>query len=141
MEVEQAMPVSRHNFYNVQGASMRKAPFLSPRLFTGFVPPPSLPNPPPSTKQPKMPQNTDTPFVEKLAITHVEEALGHGAVDSAKNASDAEHKAAFWSTFKTHRMAVFWSCVISLSIVMEGYDTILINNFWAYPTCESKHAL
>ena len=79
---------------------------------------------------------TDTPYIEKLATAHVEEALGHGAVDEAKNASDKEHNSRFRQTFKTHRAAVFWSCVISLSIVMEGYDTILIPNFWAYPTCE-----
>lgn len=80
--------------------------------------------------------NTDTPYVEKLATTHIEDVLGKGAVDEAKNASDNEHKAPFWQTLKTYRWGVFWSCVISMSIVMEGYDTILMGNFWPYPTCE-----
>jgi SP family general alpha glucoside:H+ symporter-like MFS transporter len=83
-----------------------------------------------------MPVNTDTPYVEKVATAHVEEKLGHGAADEAKNASDNEHKAAFWETFKKYRAGVFWSCIISMTIVMEGYDTILMYNFWAYPTCE-----
>lgn len=64
--------------------------------------------------------NTDTPYVEKIATAHVESTLGDGAVDEAKNASDNEHKATFGQTFKTYRWAVFWSCVISMSIVMEG---------------------
>lgn len=80
----------------------------------------------------------DTVFVEKAATLHVEEHLGHGAVNDAKNASDREHEAGVWATLKKHRKAVFWSCVISMSIVMEGYDTILLGNFWGYPTCKRE---
>lgn len=25
--------------------------------------------------------------------------------------------------------------IISMTVVMEGYDTILMGNFWAYPRC------
>ena len=85
-----------------------------------------------------MPVNTDTPYVEKVATAHVEEKLGHGAADDAKRASDNEHSAAFWETFKKYRAGVFWSCIISLTIVMEGYDTSLMYNFWAYPTCKYR---
>ena len=83
-----------------------------------------------------MPSNTDTPNVEKLATAHVEETLGHDAVDEAKRASEAEHSATFWTTFKKHKKGVFWSCIISLTIVMEGYDVSLMYNFMAYPTCK-----
>jgi MFS transporter, SP family, general alpha glucoside:H+ symporter len=68
---------------------------------------------------------------EKTAAAHVEATLGATALDDAKNASDNEHKATFWTAVKTHKKAVFWSAVISMSIVMEGYDTILLGNFWA----------
>ena len=80
--------------------------------------------------------NTDTVYVEKVATARVEEKLGHDAVDEAKHASDNEHKATFWATFEKHRRAVFWSCIISMTIVMEGYDVVLMYNFWAYLTCE-----
>lgn len=83
-----------------------------------------------------MPVNTDTPYVEKVATAHVEEKLGHGAADEAKNASDNEHKATVRETLKKYRAAVCWSFVISMTIVMEGYDTILMYNFWGYPTCK-----
>ena len=79
--------------------------------------------------------NTDTPRVEKIATAHVEETLGQGATDEAKHASDNEHKATFRQVIKSHRWAIFWSCVISMSVVMEGYDTILMGNFMGYPTC------
>lgn len=82
-----------------------------------------------------MPTHNDTLGVEKSATAQVEDILGHGAADEARQASDEQHKAGFRSTFKTHKAAIFWSAIISLSIVMEGYDTILIGNFWAYPSC------
>lgn len=82
--------------------------------------------------------NLDTPFVEKVADVHVEEKLGHGAIHEAKQASDKEHQAPFWETFKKHKTAVFWSMVISMSIVMEGYDVMLMGSFMAYPTCKSS---
>lgn len=85
--------------------------------------------------------NPSAPYVEKVATAHVEEKLGHGAAEEAKNASDNEHKATFRETFKKYRAAVFWSCVISMTIVMEGYDTILMYNFWPYPTCKCDREL
>lgn len=50
-----------------------------------------------------MPGNTDTVAVEKLATAHVEEQLGHGALDEAKHASDEEHKATFKESVKKHK--------------------------------------
>ncbi|KAK3291216.1 sugar transporter-like protein [Chaetomium fimeti] len=39
---------------------------------------------------------------------------------------------------RQNRKAVFWSVMISMSIIMEGYDTILIGNFFAYPEFAKK---
>ena len=46
------------------------------------------------------------PAVEKLATAHVEEQLGHGATDEAKNASDLEHQATFKESIKKHKWSV-----------------------------------
>lgn len=59
-------------------------------------------------------------FAEKVAAAHVEATLGHGALDEAKHASDNEHSTGFFQAIKSHKKAVFWSAVISMSIVMEG---------------------
>lgn len=64
--------------------------------------------------------------VEKAAAHEVEEKLGADAIFQAKHASDEEHNETFFQTFKNNRKAVAWSIAISLSIVMEGYDTILM---------------
>lgn len=64
--------------------------------------------------------------VEKAAAHEVEERLGADALFQAKNASDEEHQQTLLQALKANRKAVAWSMAISLSIVMEGYDTILM---------------
>lgn len=73
------------------------------------------------------------------AHSHVEDALGYTAIEDAKNASDAEHAQTFFQAMKANRKAVFWSALISMSIVMEGYDTILMGNFFGYPAFQRKY--
>jgi len=41
----------------------------------------------------------------------------------AKLATEAEHSMPLWQGIKTYRKAVFWSVLVSTSIIMEGYDT------------------
>lgn len=81
----------------------------------------------------------DVEVIEKSATAQVESTLGKGAIYEAKNASDDEHQQTPWQAVKANRMAIFWSALISLSIVMEGYDTILIGNFFAYPEFQKKY--
>ncbi|RJE20602.1 Maltose permease [Aspergillus sclerotialis] len=82
---------------------------------------------------------TNTEFIlEKAAAHHVEDTLGHGAIIEAKQASDEERTQKLWPALKANRKAVAWSVLISLSIVMEGYDVILMNNFFAYPSFQRK---
>lgn len=50
-----------------------------------------------------MPGDRDAVAVEKLATAHVEEQLGHGALDEAKHASDEEHKATVRESLKKHK--------------------------------------
>lgn len=77
--------------------------------------------------------------LEKVAAHHVEETLGHGAIFDAKQASDDEHAQTLWQALKANRKAVGWSMLVSLSVVMEGYDTLLISNFFGYPEFAKKY--
>ncbi|KAJ5625334.1 hypothetical protein N7510_001643 [Penicillium lagena] len=77
--------------------------------------------------------------LEKAAAHHVEDTLGHGAVIEAKRATDEEHAQTLWQALSQNRKAVGWSVMISMSIIMEGYDTILMGNFFAYPTFRQKY--
>ncbi|WQF85352.1 Putative major facilitator, sugar transporter, major facilitator superfamily [Colletotrichum destructivum] len=77
--------------------------------------------------------------LRKAAENEVEEKLGQSAIFEAKQASDEEHAQTLKQALSQNRKAVFWSVMISMSIVMEGYDVILINNFFAYPEFQRKY--
>ncbi|KAF3390771.1 Maltose permease MAL31 [Talaromyces pinophilus] len=77
--------------------------------------------------------------LEKSALHHVEDALGVGAVVEAMRATDEEHEQTLWQAIRANRKAVAWSVLISMSIIMEGYDTILMGNFFAFPTFQQKY--
>ncbi|KAL1962672.1 hypothetical protein VTN77DRAFT_9306 [Rasamsonia byssochlamydoides] len=77
--------------------------------------------------------------LEKSAAHHVEDTLGQGALIEAKHASDEEHRQTLWQALSANRKAVAWSMLISMSIVMEGYDVILIGNFFGYPQFAKKY--
>lgn len=77
--------------------------------------------------------------VEKSAAHQLEDTLGHGAIDDAKQASDEEHAQTLWQAIVANRKAVFWSMMISMTIIMEGYDTILMGNFFGYPEFKKKY--
>ncbi|KAJ0344333.1 hypothetical protein COL154_010847 [Colletotrichum chrysophilum] len=77
--------------------------------------------------------------LRKAAENEVEEKLGQSAIFEAKQASDDEHAQTLMQALTQNRKAVFWSVMISMSIVMEGYDVILINNFFAYPEFQKKY--
>jgi MFS transporter, SP family, general alpha glucoside:H+ symporter len=40
---------------------------------------------------------------------------------------------------KAYPLAIFWCLTVSTCVIMEGYDTILIGNFYAYPTFQKKY--
>lgn len=64
-----------------------------------------------------------------------ENPVAHGSamdfINSARNATEKEHKMTLLQGIKTYPKAIAWSMLISTCIVMEGYDVCLINNFCA----------
>ena len=57
--------------------------------------------------------------VEKKGIEHVEAIE---VTKEAKIASQAEKESTFWQALKSNKKSAMWSAVISLTIIMEGYD-------------------
>lgn len=55
-------------------------------------------------------------------------ALSIAAQDSARNEKDMTVRQAL----KAYKKAILWSLVISTCVIMEGYDTNLLGNFFAY---------
>jgi SP family general alpha glucoside:H+ symporter-like MFS transporter len=58
---------------------------------------------------------------------------------AAKDGADLEHHLSPWQAVKAYPMAIFWAVLVSMCVIMEGYDTILIGNFYAYPTFAQKY--
>ncbi|KAJ5288238.1 hypothetical protein N7478_003924 [Penicillium angulare] len=59
-------------------------------------------------------------------------------IEKARRASNFEHHLTNWDAFKQFPKAVFFSFVLSLAIIMEGYDTSLLGSFYAYPTFQKR---
>jgi SP family general alpha glucoside:H+ symporter-like MFS transporter len=70
----------------------------------------------------------DSEFVEKITSD-----------TAAQIATEDEHALSTKEAFRRYPTAVFWAIVMSLTIIMEGYDTILIGNFYAYPSFKRKY--
>jgi MFS transporter, SP family, general alpha glucoside:H+ symporter len=51
----------------------------------------------------------------------------------AKQAADDEHNLTFTQGVRKYPKAVMWSILLSTSIIMEGYDIVLISSFFAQP--------
>ncbi|KAK9366859.1 general substrate transporter [Lipomyces kononenkoae] len=73
--------------------------------------------------------------LDVLNVDLYSEQLNHNAAVGA----ESEAAMSLWKSMKAYPMAIFWSLVVSMCVVMEGYDTILINNFYAYPTFARKY--
>ncbi|KAM0447602.1 hypothetical protein ACHAO4_008929 [Trichoderma viride] len=67
-------------------------------------------------------------------------ALEHQSLDAAKDtelarqAAEADHNLGFLQAIRKYPKAVMWSVLLSTSIIMEGYDIVLINSFFAQPS-------
>ncbi|KAJ5540914.1 hypothetical protein N7494_005990 [Penicillium frequentans] len=59
--------------------------------------------------------------------------------DNAKQGADLEKQMTLGRAIKLYPKAVFWSIVLSTALVMEGYDTLLLANFYALPTFSKKY--
>lgn len=56
----------------------------------------------------------------------------------AKQAAEDEHSLTFLQAIRLHPRAVIWSVLLSTCIIMEGYDLVLIQSFFAQPAF-SRH--
>lgn len=75
---------------------------------------------------------------QQATLEHAE-FTGKTLNEDARMATQTEHTMPLWQGIKTYRKAVFWSVVVSASIIMEGYDTTLIGSFFGYPAFREKY--
>lgn len=53
--------------------------------------------------------------------------------EDAARATEAEHSLTLWQSLKLYPKAVGWSMFLSIAIIMEGFDIVLIANLLAVP--------
>lgn len=64
--------------------------------------------------------------------------LSKDTAEQAQTAADAEHNLPPLEAIRRYPRAVAWCLVISMCVVMEGYDLNLLTNFYAYPEFAKK---
>ncbi|KAL5341056.1 sugar transporter [Aspergillus crustosus] len=73
---------------------------------------------------------------EQEDIQHEEPAKD---VTLARSAAVKEHELGLWDAIRRYPRAVLWSILLSTSIIMEGYDIVLIQSFFAQPSFRNKY--
>ncbi|PLB50651.1 putative transporter [Aspergillus steynii IBT 23096] len=63
------------------------------------------------------------------------------SVDEAQAANINEHTMTVRQALRSYPWAVIWSLIISMSIIMEGYDTNLIGSFYGYPAFQKEFGI
>ena len=58
--------------------------------------------------------------------------------DAAIAGTEAEKNMSIMDAFKLYPKAAGWSILLSTAIVMEGYDTILLNNLFGFPSFAAR---
>lgn len=85
---------------------------------------------------------------EKISSVHLEECAPRNAtidmstakdVSLAKQAAEDEHNLTVMDALRRHPQAVMWSVLVSSSIIMEGYDIVLIFSFFAQSAFAKKY--
>ncbi|KXL48804.1 hypothetical protein M433DRAFT_22903 [Acidomyces richmondensis BFW] len=59
----------------------------------------------------------------------------------AKQAASAEHRMSLIDGLKSYPAAAAWSILISSTIIMVAYDTVLLNSFFAYPSFRKNYGV
>ena len=93
---------------------------------------------PQSVSDPSVPaHSTSTMASEQATIVPTERELAHfklgdprtlDLVTRAQASYEADHKLGVREAVKKYKTAVFWSLLLSLALVMEGYDVVVVSN-------------
>lgn len=60
--------------------------------------------------------------IEKVPVEHLETTASLDTQKDARQATHEEHETTLWQALKSNKKAVLWSVLLSMAIVMEGYD-------------------
>ncbi|CAK7213505.1 hypothetical protein SCUCBS95973_001816 [Sporothrix curviconia] len=64
-----------------------------------------------------------------------------GRSAEASHAATVERSMSIREALRLYPKAIFWSCAITLVIIMDGYDTALIGAFFGYPAFQQRFGI
>jgi SP family general alpha glucoside:H+ symporter-like MFS transporter len=76
--------------------------------------------------------------VDNGIAPHVPAVIDANVAHEAAAATDAERNMGLIKSLKLYKKACLWSVFLSLCIIMEGFDVVLLNNLFAYPPFQRK---
>lgn len=68
-----------------------------------------------------------------------EHALDAKDTSLAREAAEQEHSMTLVQAVRKYHTAVLWSLLLSTSIIMEGYDIVLLSSFFAQPSFSKRY--
>jgi SP family general alpha glucoside:H+ symporter-like MFS transporter len=71
--------------------------------------------------------------------TTLREHSHQAELEEARQAAQEEHRLTLSQAVRLHPKAILWSVLLSTSIIMEGYDIVLMNSFFAQPAFSRKY--
>jgi sugar porter (SP) family MFS transporter len=72
-------------------------------------------------------------------IDHVEQNEKEWSHTQGKEGADMDRNMSLWEAIKAYPGAIAWSFLLSSSIIMEGYDIVLIGNLMAQPAFQKAY--
>ncbi|KAJ6263717.1 hypothetical protein Dda_2287 [Drechslerella dactyloides] len=76
---------------------------------------------------------------EDAAIKGGSAAVDVDVIDDGGFATEQEVRMTFREGMKRYPYAILWSMLLSCAIIMEGFDLVLIGNFFGYPEFKKKY--
>jgi MFS transporter, SP family, general alpha glucoside:H+ symporter len=67
------------------------------------------------------------PGHRKLSIFDLNDSEALALVEHAKESNAADHKLGVCEAIKKYKKAVFWAMILSTTLVMEGYDLVIVS--------------
>jgi SP family general alpha glucoside:H+ symporter-like MFS transporter len=86
-------------------------------------------------------KDTGADHIENLRSVDTNEELVGDHIkrrENANQATEAEHSTGFVQGVRRYPKAVFWSFVVSLCIIMDGYDGALLGGLFGFPAFQKK---
>ncbi|CAK7223835.1 hypothetical protein SBRCBS47491_005342 [Sporothrix bragantina] len=77
-----------------------------------------------------MSTTTIVPTKEELKGFNLDDPQTIELIQHARDSYDADAKLTLWEAVKKYKKAVFWAFFLSTSLIMEGYDLVIITSFY-----------